>query len=113
MADKAQHYNCYESNFNQRETIETIEGIGAGFPFCIGNAIKYLDRAGKKPDNPITGDLEKAYWYLERAMFDNKPIAVDSGEWTALENCRSYLAEFNLKKARAYMQIYIDAVQYR
>jgi len=34
--------------------------------FCLGNALKYISRAGKK-DNKIQ-DLEKAVWYLQRAI---------------------------------------------
>jgi hypothetical protein len=33
--------------------------------FCVGNAIKYLWRAGLKDSNPTTQDLEKAIWYIE------------------------------------------------
>ena len=32
--------------------------------FCIGNAIKYLWRAGSKGD--AVQDLRKAIWYIER-----------------------------------------------
>jgi hypothetical protein len=31
--------------------------------FCLGNALKYLSRAGRKGD--ATTDLEKAAWYLD------------------------------------------------
>jgi len=34
--------------------------------FCIGNAVKYLWRAGKKDDN--VQDLKKAIWYIERKI---------------------------------------------
>lgn len=32
--------------------------------FCVGNAVKYLWRAGLKSPNPIE-DLKKARWYLD------------------------------------------------
>ena len=35
--------------------------------FCLGNAIKYIWRAGLKADNPVQ-DLEKAVWYLKREI---------------------------------------------
>jgi len=35
--------------------------------FCLGNAVKYIWRAGIKSDDPIT-DLRKAIWYLEREI---------------------------------------------
>lgn len=46
------------------EVIDFIEDKQLGF--CLGNAIKYIARAGKKnPDKEIE-DLEKARWYLDR-----------------------------------------------
>ena len=46
--------------------LEAIEVIEAFFPesFHLGNAFKYLARAGKKGD--LVEDLEKAIWYIER-----------------------------------------------
>lgn len=44
------------------EAIEVIERYGLGYH--LGNAIKYLLRAGKKGE--LQGDLEKARWYLRR-----------------------------------------------
>jgi len=34
--------------------------------FCVGNAIKYLWRAGLK--NNAIEDLEKAKWYIDREL---------------------------------------------
>lgn len=53
------------------ETIDFIEAkLGSeGFlGFCLGNALKYISRAGKK-DN-LEQDLSKAIWYLKRAIGD-------------------------------------------
>lgn len=44
------------------EVIEIIEDFDLGFN--LGNALKYLLRAGKKDDK--AQDLKKAIWYLER-----------------------------------------------
>lgn len=33
--------------------------------FCIGNAIKYVSRAGKKDPTKALEDLKKAQWYLD------------------------------------------------
>ena len=41
--------------------------ITEGFNFNVGNAIKYLWRAGLKTEDP-TEDLAKAAWYVEREM---------------------------------------------
>lgn len=51
--------------------IEAIDYIEAklgpdGFrSYCVGNALKYISRAGKK--GPAKEDLSKAIWYLRRA----------------------------------------------
>lgn len=36
--------------------------------FTIGNAVKYLWRAGKKKDNTYVKDLKKAAWYVNREI---------------------------------------------
>lgn len=57
------HYNK-----GKIEVIEFIEDQGLGRPFCRGNAIKYLSRAGKKDPNKEIEDLEKARWYIQREV---------------------------------------------
>ena len=47
------------------ETIDFIEKMQLGYH--LGNAVKYISRAGKKTADPIE-DLKKAMWYLERLM---------------------------------------------
>ena len=47
--------------------IETIDFIEAKkLPYHLGNAIKYISRAGKKDQNKTVEDLRKAVWYIER-----------------------------------------------
>ena len=46
------------------ETIKVIEAWQLGF--SLGNAVKYISRAGKKGDE--IEDLKKARWYLERRI---------------------------------------------
>ena len=47
--------------------IETIDFIEAKkLPYHLGNAIKYISRAGKKDQNKTIEDLQKAVWYIER-----------------------------------------------
>ena len=48
------------------EVIEYIEDKGLGF--CLGNAIKYISRAGKKYKDKEIEDLKKAIWYIERRI---------------------------------------------
>lgn len=58
------------------EVIEYIEDKKLGF--CLGNAIKYISRAGKKKDNgrdiaeKEIEDLQKAIWYINRRIYQLK-----------------------------------------
>lgn len=54
------HYREHPSGV---ECIAITEHMG----FCLGNAVKYIWRAGLKSENP-TEDLRKAIWYLEREL---------------------------------------------
>lgn len=47
--------------------IETIDFIEAKkLTYHLGNAVKYISRAGKKDQNKTIEDLQKAVWYIER-----------------------------------------------
>ena len=48
---------------NGVEVIDVIESWGMGYH--IGNAVKYILRAGRKDD--AVQDLQKARWYIKRA----------------------------------------------
>ena len=48
------------------EVIKVIEAWGLGFH--LGNAVKYIARAGKKDPARVLEDLRKAAWYLERKI---------------------------------------------
>lgn len=66
VVNSPQHYKR-----GKFETIEVIEHITAGYdvPFvayCVGNAVKYIDRAPYKHESPEEC-LRKAAWYLTRA----------------------------------------------
>lgn len=65
------------------EVIEFIEDKGLGF--CLGNAIKYISRAGKKDPNKEIEDLEKAIWYIKRRIKqieDSRPTIGESKKIT-------------------------------
>lgn len=50
-------------------TYETINVIEAwNLDFCLGNAIKYISRAGKKNKEEEIQDLQKAIWYITRKI---------------------------------------------
>lgn len=48
------------------EVIDYIEDKKLGF--CLGNAIKYISRAGKKDKDKEAEDINKAIWYLNRYL---------------------------------------------
>jgi hypothetical protein len=56
------------------EVIDFIDDQQLGF--SLGNAIKYICRAGKKSDNGYVQDLEKAKWYLEHEINKNSTCGV-------------------------------------
>lgn len=58
----------HPAHYNQGK-IEVIEFIeDKQFNYHLGNAIKYISRAGKKDPSKYTQDLEKAVWYLRREI---------------------------------------------
>ena len=54
------------------ETIDFIERYNFHDSFCLGNAIKYISRAGKKDPDKKKEDLKKAIWYLERFVCESQ-----------------------------------------
>lgn len=64
MTDNVNHPKHYGGIDNIYEVIKVIEAWNLGFN--LGNAIKYIARAGKK--DSLIEDLKKAKWYLEREI---------------------------------------------
>ena len=62
--DPVNHPSHYTSHPSKIECIQVTEHLN----FCIGNAIKYLWRAGLKDNNSDIQDLKKAVWYIEREI---------------------------------------------
>lgn len=60
VVNKPLHYNAHPSGI---ECIQITEHMN----FCLGNAVKYLWRAGLKSDDAVQ-DLEKAVWYIQREI---------------------------------------------
>ena len=54
------------------EVIDFIEDKKLGF--CLGNAVKYIARAGKKDPTKEIEDLNKAKWYIERRIKELKEV---------------------------------------
>lgn len=57
------------------ECIDFIEDKQLGFH--LGNAVKYIVRAGKKDPSKTIEDLEKARWYLNRYI---EKLSAEKGE---------------------------------
>lgn len=96
FVEKPSHYNGHSVETKEGKfTYETIDlinseidrlskhGVPAKVCFQIGQAIKYLNRLGEKPEAGKTTsektleDLEKANWYLKEAIElskNNKPV---------------------------------------
>lgn len=60
--ERVNHPDHYGGADNPYEAIRVIEAWGLGF--CLGNAVKYIARAGKKGSE--AEDIDKAIWYLKR-----------------------------------------------
>jgi hypothetical protein len=56
------HPQHYGGKDNVYEAIKVIRAWRLGF--CLGNAVKYIARAGKKDPAKEIEDLKKAVWYL-------------------------------------------------
>ncbi len=59
----------HPSHYHKESGFEVIDVIEAwGLDFTLGNSIKYISRAGHKNKDKTDQDLQKALWYLLRAM---------------------------------------------
>ena len=65
--DHPSHYNA-----GRIEVIDFIEDQNLNFN--LGNAVKYISRAGKKDPKKFREDLEKAIWYLNRELAKNSEV---------------------------------------
>lgn len=65
IVDHPTHYNK-----GKIEVIDFIED--QQFNFNLGNAIKYICRAGIKSKETKIVDLEKAVWYIQREINNNR-----------------------------------------
>lgn len=66
MSEKVNHPPHYQGK--SLEVIDVIQDYN--LDFCLGNAVKYILRAGKKHDRDE--DLKKALWYIERSINTKK-----------------------------------------
>lgn len=73
MNDNVNHPSHYTAG--KIEVIDFIED--QKFPYHLGNAVKYISRAGKKDPTKTVENLQKAVWYINRYI---KFISGDSNE---------------------------------
>ena len=66
MSEQVNHPSHYGGADNPYEAIKVIEAWQLGF--SLGNAVKYISRAGKKDPEKTLEDLKKAKWYLDREI---------------------------------------------
>ena len=64
VCDNVNHPSHYTSG--KIEVIDFIEDKELGFH--LGNAVKYISRAGRKNRDKIVEDLQKAVWYINREI---------------------------------------------
>ena len=67
ITNNVNHPQHYQSN--GMEVIDVIEAFGLGFH--LGNATKYILRAGRKTKD-TNEDIKKAIWYLNRYLGESK-----------------------------------------
>lgn len=68
ITDAVNHPSHYGGENNPYEVIKVIRAHGLGTGFCLGNAIKYILRAGQKEGQSDIQDLKKAVWYLNNEI---------------------------------------------
>lgn len=66
MSDDYERVN-HPAHYNQIAGVECIDVVEQ-MTFNVGNAVKYLWRAGSKPGVSTAEDLRKAAWYVEREI---------------------------------------------
>ena len=64
MVNHPSHYQFGKNN--EYEAIKVIDAWG--LDFHLGNAVKYISRAGIKDPNKEIEDLKKALFYLDRKI---------------------------------------------
>jgi len=64
--EMVEHPDHYGGADNPYEAIKVLEALDLGHDFCLGSALKYLFRAGKKGSK--LEDLKKAAWYINRLI---------------------------------------------
>ena len=80
MSDVVNHPAHYTDG--KIEVIDYIEDKKLGYH--LGNAVKYISRAGKKDPEKEIEDLEKAVWYIQRQIWKLKAEKARAEELRAI-----------------------------
>ena len=80
MADKPEAVNHPSHYGGADDPYETIKVIDAwGLNFALGNAVKYISRAGKKDPSKTVEDLKKAEFYIRHEIERLETSATSKG----------------------------------
>lgn len=67
--NNGKHEASVNPSYYARYKFSAVDAIDEwGLDFYLGQVVKYVQRAGKKPTEPVLRDLMKARWYLERKI---------------------------------------------
>lgn len=66
LRDKKKIDKINPSHYHGSKTADYIAEFKLDFD--LGNAVKYISRAGNKPNESALDDLKKAKWYIEHAI---------------------------------------------
>lgn len=66
--EKVNHPSHYGGEENPYEVYKVLEAWGLDKDFYLGNAVKYIARAGKKRGEHPVDEYKKASWYLNRRI---------------------------------------------
>ena len=82
VVNHPQHYQLTLPNGEPIEAIDYIQAVlgdDGAVSYCVGSAIKYLSRAGRKGGNSQEQDLRKAAWFCTKGAQVCEDI-IDLGE---------------------------------
>lgn len=107
IVDNINHPKHYEDAGYLVQPIDVTQEL----PFCLGNAVKYIARAGKKKGSPETEDLEKALWYMQRQLDLWAPYQDDARlELSAYGSAAITVLSENYKCGSAFAMFEFDEV---
>jgi hypothetical protein len=78
----------YIGKYRQIEALEVVLDFQED-NYNLGTAITYILRAGKKPNNPITQDIQKAIAHLQKELEHQTHISSNHLEYFEFQNSSS------------------------